>query len=202
MTEKAFTTLLRNFGPWHEHNSAPGTREANLCAILQAAHRSAGSFRMIVQIDADTPGADGLVTDFVSAVTAGTGADPTLNARRTVPWLHPVTCLPGAGEAGDMITRRYKIKAAYLRRSLTAPQLTTVYRHLTNSTGASAGGLELFGYGGQVNIDLADPAWNTSGVPWRTLYYKDNYPRLQRVKARWDPLNVFHHPLAVQPPAP
>ncbi|MFJ1899228.1 MULTISPECIES: BBE domain-containing protein [unclassified Streptomyces] len=28
---------------------------------------------------------------------------------------------------------------------------------------------------------------------------KDNYPRLQRVKSRWDPLNVFHHPLAVRP---
>ncbi|WP_443034214.1 BBE domain-containing protein [Streptomyces sp. BE147] len=48
---------------------------------------------------------------------------------------------------------------------------------------------------------LADPEWNTSGVPWHTLYYKANYPRHQRVKSRWDPLNVFHHPLAVQPPA-
>ncbi|MFL6235110.1 MAG: BBE domain-containing protein, partial [Thermoanaerobaculia bacterium] len=28
---------------------------------------------------------------------------------------------------------------------------------------------------------------------WQVLYYKDNYPRLQRVKAQWDPLNVFHH---------
>lgn len=50
------------------------------------------------------------------------------------------------------------------------------------------------------DTDLADPAWNTSGVPWTTLYYKDNYPRLQRVKARWDPRNVFHHALAVQLP--
>ncbi|MFG2675926.1 FAD-binding oxidoreductase [Streptomyces sp. NPDC048445] len=265
MTEKAFTRLLSNFGRWHERNSAAGTPEANLYAILQAAHRSAGSFRMIVQIDADVPGADGLVTDFVSAVTAGTGAEPTVDARRTMPWLHPVTW-PGAGEAGDVITRRYKIKAACLRRSLAGPQLAAVYRHLTNSTGTPAGGLELFGYGGQVNtvrpgetavaqrdsvmkadfhtvwadesddaaclawvrdfyrdvyrdtggvpvpdrisdgsyinypdVDLADPAWNTSGVPWHTLYYKDDYPRLQRVKSRWDPLNVFHHQLAVRP---
>ena len=48
------------------------------------------------------------------------------------------------------------------------------------------------------DTDLADPAWNTSGVPWSTLYYRDNYPRLQRVKARWDPRNVFRHALAVE----
>ncbi len=48
------------------------------------------------------------------------------------------------------------------------------------------------------DVDLADPALNTSGVPWHTLYYKDNYPRLQRVKARWDPRNVFRHALSIQ----
>lgn len=48
------------------------------------------------------------------------------------------------------------------------------------------------------DVDLADPEWNTSGVPWYTLYYKDNYPRLQRVKARWDPRNLFHHILSVR----
>ncbi|MFJ8310265.1 MULTISPECIES: FAD-binding protein [unclassified Streptomyces] len=50
------------------------------------------------------------------------------------------------------------------------------------------------------DTDLADPEWNTSGVPWHTLYYKDNYPRLQQVKARWDPRDVFHHALSVRPP--
>jgi FAD/FMN-containing dehydrogenase len=28
---------------------------------------------------------------------------------------------------------------------------------------------------------------------WQYLYYLDNYPRLQKVKAEWDPHNVFHH---------
>jgi len=48
------------------------------------------------------------------------------------------------------------------------------------------------------DADLADPKWNTSGVPWHTLYYKENYPRLQQAKARWDPLNMFHHALSVR----
>lgn len=50
------------------------------------------------------------------------------------------------------------------------------------------------------DVDLADPAWNRSGVPWHDLYYKHSYPRLQEVKARWDPGNVFRHALSVQLP--
>ena len=49
------------------------------------------------------------------------------------------------------------------------------------------------------DVDLADPKWNRSGVPWHTLYYKDNYPRLQRIKARWDPRNIFQHALSIRP---
>jgi FAD/FMN-containing dehydrogenase len=267
MTEAAFTGLLRNFGTWHERNSAPGSPYAGIYGILLPAHKSAGVFPLVVQIDAGLPGADAMVTEFVAAVTAGTGLRPVLDIRRTMPWTH-LTTWPGTGEPGDQFNRRYKIKAAYLRKGFTEEQLTAVYRNLTNDTGNPSAGMLLIGYGGQVrtvpagatavaqrdvvmkavyqniwlddtddaanvawvrglyrdvyaatggvpvpdevndgsyinypDADLADPAWNTSGVPWSTLYYKGNYPRLQRVKARWDPRNVFHHVLSVQPPS-
>ncbi len=48
------------------------------------------------------------------------------------------------------------------------------------------------------DVDLSDPTLNTSGVPWYTLYYKENYPQLQRIKARWDPKNVFRHALSIR----
>jgi FAD/FMN-containing dehydrogenase len=69
---------------------------------------------------------------------------------------------------------------------------------------ADAGGVPAPGErydGAMINhpdVDLADPDWNTSRTPWYRLYYKDNYPRLQRVKARWDPRNVFQHILSVR----
>lgn len=48
------------------------------------------------------------------------------------------------------------------------------------------------------DTDHADPALNRSGVAWPALYYRANYPRLQRVKARWDPMNVFRHALSIR----
>lgn len=266
MTEAAFTRLVRNFGTWHEHNSAPGAPSAGVYAILLLSHRAAGYVSMAVQIDAGLPGADGLVNEFVSAVSAGTGVEPIVDTRGTMPWLHRMTW-PGTGEAGDATARRYKNKAAYLRKSFTDQQLAAIHRNLTGSTGNERSGMLLIGYGGQVravapeatavaqrdvvmkavyyttwadaaddasslawvrgfyrdvyartggvpvpgevddgsyinypDVDLIDPEWNTSGVPGRILYYKDNYPRLQRIKARWDPRGVFRHALSIELP--
>jgi FAD/FMN-containing dehydrogenase len=35
-------------------------------------------------------------------------------------------------------------------------------------------------------------------VDWQHLYYKENYPRLQKAKREWDPHDVFHHQQSVQ----
>jgi hypothetical protein len=52
------------------------------------------------------------------------------------------------------------------------------------------------------DVDMADPARNTSGVPWSALYFKGNYPRLQRAKQSWDPTDYFTHSLGIELPTP
>jgi aclacinomycin oxidase len=49
-------------------------------------------------------------------------------------------------------------------------------------------------------VDLNTSSWNRSKVPWSQLYYKHHYPRLQKIKAHWDPRNIFHHAQSIQPP--
>jgi len=50
------------------------------------------------------------------------------------------------------------------------------------------------------DVDMADSRHNRSGVPWSTLYFKGNYPRLQRAKTAWDPTNYFTHSLGIELP--
>jgi FAD/FMN-containing dehydrogenase len=74
------------------------------------------------------------------------------------------------------------------------------HRHLTwirefyRDVYADTGGVPPAGaYINYPDVDLAGEAH-----PWPALYYGPNYRRLQRIKARWDPRNVFRHDLSVR----
>jgi aclacinomycin oxidase len=94
--------------------------------------------------------------------------------------------------------------AAWFNAAAEAPSMTWV-RELYRDIFAESGGVPVPGErtGGSLinhpDIDFADPRWNTSGVPWSAIYYKDNYPRLQQIKRRYDPGNLFQHALSIQP---
>jgi len=78
----------------------------------------------------------------------------------------------------------------------------TIYRDIFADTGGAPVPNDV-NDGCMVNwpdLDMADPQWNSSGVPWSTLAYKENYGRLQQIKARWDPRNVFRHALSITAP--
>ncbi|MFF3429789.1 FAD-binding oxidoreductase [Streptomyces sp. NPDC002602] len=76
------------------------------------------------------------------------------------------------------------------------------YADVYASTGGvpRPGGVNDGCYINYADADIADPTLNTSGVPWHRLYFKDNYPRLQRAKAKWDPRDVFSHRLGIRLP--
>ena len=141
------------------------------------------AYRYLTRTDYDIPGGllglatyGGKVNVVASDATASAQRDSILTTACTAGWLDP---------------RDAARHLAWVR---------TLYRDLF----AETGGVPVPGPicdGALINhpdVDLADPEWNTSGVPWHTLYYKDNYARLQRIKARWDPRNIFHHALSIR----
>jgi aclacinomycin oxidase len=141
------------------------------------------AYRYLTRTDHDVPGGmlglatyGGQVNTVTPDATASAQRDSILTMSCTVGWQNP------PDEARNL---------GWVR---------TFYRDLF----ADTGGVPVPGEvcdGAMINhpdVDLADPQWNLSGVPWYALYYKDNYPRLQQIKARWDPRNVFHHALSIR----
>jgi FAD/FMN-containing dehydrogenase len=64
--------------------------------------------------------------------------------------------------------------------------------------------IDMYGAAGPVPDDTMDGCYvNYPDVDlddWQTLYYKENYARLQAVKARWDPLDIFNHQQSIELP--
>ncbi|WP_433270931.1 FAD-binding oxidoreductase [Actinosynnema sp. CS-041913] len=269
VTEQSFHRLLRNYGEWHERNSAPDSRYASLFSPMLISRRNTGAdpggFAMVAMLDGSLPGADRLLRDYLAEITEGVPGTITVRPPHRLPWLAAVKAgsLSQSDESGT-----FKAKAAYLRRRFTDEQIRTAYAHLTSTDHNNERALLLLlSYGGKVNtvapdatamsqrdsimkvvytvtwtdpnseqanldwirrwysamyrdtggvpvpnrvndgsyinypdIDTIDPKWNKSGVPWHTLYYKDNYRKLQQVKLRWDPRDVFRHAMSITLP--
>lgn len=62
----------------------------------------------------------------------------------------------------------------------------------------------MYGEAGPVPDDVMDGCYvnypDMDLRDWPFLYYLENYSRLQRVKAAWDPKNVFHHGQSIELP--
>ena len=283
LTQAEFTTLVQNFGTWHEQNSAPGSAGVALVSSLALNHVSSGSVSMFTQVEASAPGAQQLLTDFVNAVSSGVtasarpitsnaaeyGAMPHLVNAQQLPWFHAVRYLATNAPVLTNPTLRAEHKSAYHNQSFTSTQLATIYSYLTSTsisnpnamllllpTGgnvnavdpaatafphrssviqalyqsfwsaasddatnvswvrdfysaayAGSGGVPVPGastdgcYVNYPDVDLSDPTYNSSSAAWHDLYYKGNYPRLQQVKAKWDPKNIFNHTQSIELPA-
>ncbi|UKY49279.1 FAD-binding oxidoreductase [Streptomyces inhibens] len=258
----AFSRLVRNFGTWHEANSAVDTDNADLFSQLEPAPLAAGTVTMHTQVDATSPDATARLDQFVKAVGAGVDVAHR-EERQELGWLHSTQWNGFNGP--ETPTLRFKAKVAQLRKSWTEDQISAMYHHLTQVNYQNPGARLMFiSFGGRINavapnatayphrdsimlahlvsmwteasqdeqhlswvrgfyhdlfaatggvpaindrtdgsyinypdLDLID---NPAKVPWHELYFKDNYPRLQRVRARWNPLGIFGHELSIALP--
>jgi hypothetical protein len=280
LSEGGFSRLLKNFGAWHEANSAPDSPYTALSSLFNVCHKAHGTLDMFTQVDATVPDAEQLLQNYLTAITAGTGlkplamtnpsgeltAMPQLATPRRMPWLQATRLVGTNNPTITNPTSRGAHKSAYMRKNFSDHQISVMYRRMSGQDYWNPNTMiVLFSFGGQVNAaapdatanaqresvfkmcfqtfwpdeagdgaslgwargiyedffdatggvpvpdenqdgcyinypdkDMADPAYNRSGTPWHTLYYKGNYPRLQQVKRRWDPSNYFRHSLSIE----
>ncbi|MEU7752211.1 FAD-binding oxidoreductase [Micromonospora sp. NPDC049171] len=146
--------------------------------------QAAAIHRALVSTDYTHPGSGVLIAPYGGQVSAVTGSATASSHRDAALILLYVS--EWDNEAEDATHLRF---------------LREFYRGVYASTGGVPvrDGSTAGAYINYPDVDLRDPAWNSSGTSWQELYYGENYKRLRRVKSQWDPLRLFHHQLSVEP---
>lgn len=188
MTEEAFTRLLENYGAWHERHASADSPYAGLCANLQLNHRSNGQIGLLTQIDATTPDAEGLLTDFLAEVNDGVGIEPgavttamgdqpprpQLAEPRRLPWLLAAQMLGTGNPALVNPTLRAEYKSAYMRSGFPREQISAIYRNLTRDDYDNPDALLLVvSYGGRINDKASDETATVHRDSVMTLLYEN-----------------------------
>ncbi|CRK59443.1 FAD-linked oxidoreductase family [Alloactinosynnema sp. L-07] len=168
----------------------PGSQDARRIKIKAAMHREGFDERQIAAIRAHLDQPDPVHTQVILIGYGGkvNAADPADCATPHRDSVFKATYLAAWADPAD--------------DERTIGGLRSLYADIYADTGGVPGvdGRTDGSYINYPDADLADPEQNTSGVPWQTLYFKDNYPRLQEVKRRYDPRDVFRHRLSVRLP--
>ncbi|WP_410537760.1 FAD-binding oxidoreductase [Streptomyces sp. KL2] len=175
ITEASFTRLLKNFGAWHEANSAPDSEYRHLSSLFNVNSKAHGSLSVFTQVDATVPGARRLLDDYLSALTAGTGVAPramekasgeigympNLAEPREMPWLNATRMV---GTNNPTITdpmSRAAHKSGYMRENFSDHQIAALYKYMTRPDFHNPDTmLVLFSFGGRVNAVAPDATAN------------------------------------------
>ncbi|MCQ4079754.1 FAD-binding protein [Streptomyces sp. RB6PN25] len=176
LTQKSFSRLLKNFGAWHEANSAPDSPYTKLSSLFNVCHKAHGTLDMFTQVDATVPGAEKLLDDYLTAMTAGTGiktvamtnpsgeltAMPFLASPRRMPWLQATRLVGTNNPTITNPTSRGAHKSAYMRKNFSDHQVSAMYRHMSDPSFENPNTMiVLFSFGGQVNAAADDATANS-----------------------------------------
>ena len=102
--------------------------------------------------------------------------------------------------AGKRFNKRFTGKPEYIRLPTSTKEVTEAVQDAVDSKRrlvVRSGGHCLEGFVSDPAVQVLIDMSLMTDIGY-TLYYKGNYPRLQKVKSKWGPLNIFHHALPIQ----
>lgn len=209
----AFTRLMENHGAWVEANSDADSPAAALHSDLLMMPAQLAGPSMMGQVSVES-GAERLKSAYAKKTLSRAQIEAAFShLSETDPdrVSGVMTLSTYGGRVGDVAPdatayahRGTRIKIGYVAvwpSPSEADAFEAGVRNFYRAVYADTGGVPVpneINDGAYINYpdaDLRNPAWNTSDTPWHYLYYKNNYRRLQRVKAQYDPERLPPQPV-------